>query len=234
MATQKPISQATMTVRITVLLVLVRLCGISVAQSCENAQVPRSLDHDARETAVGEAAWRVLARDGVTALSVRNVAAEAGLAASSLRYTFPTQAALRVFALELVARRAEERIRALPKGPTVRASVEERLRHLLPLDAERRLEMEVFLVIGTLALTDPVLRPVYDRASEGLRAGCVELLAALRTDPAYADLDVERETPRLHAVVDGLALHLVYQAPEDPTGWATDALARHLDSLATG
>ncbi|QIS45996.1 TetR family transcriptional regulator [Clavibacter capsici] len=221
-----------MTVRITAGLFLVRVCGNTLAQSCENGEVPRSLDHDARETAVGEAAWRVLVRDGITALSVRNVAAEAGLAASSLRYTFPTQASLRVFALELVARRAEARIRALPPGATVRASVEERLRHLLPLDAERRLEMEVFLVIGTVALTDPALRPVYDRASEDLRAGCADLLTALATDPAYAGLDVAAETPRLHALVDGLALHLVYQGPRDPTGWATDALARHLDSLA--
>jgi AcrR family transcriptional regulator len=221
-----------MTDRITASLFLVRVCEITLAQSCENGEVPRSLDHDARETAVGEAAWRVLARDGVTALSVRNVAAEAGLAASSLRYTFPTQASLRVFALELVARRAEARIRALPPGATVRASVEERLRHLLPLDAERRLEMEVFLVIGTVALTDPALRPVYDRASDDLRRGCAALLATLATDPAHAGLDVAAETPRLHAIVDGLALHLVYQGPEDPTGWATDALARHLDSLA--
>jgi AcrR family transcriptional regulator len=208
------------------------VCGITLAQSCENGEVPRSLDHDARETAVGEAAWRVLARDGITALSVRNVAAEAGLAASSLRYTFPTQASLRVFALELVARRAEARIRSLPPGATVRESVEERLRHLIPLDSERRLEMEVFLVIGTVALTDPALRPVYDRASGDLRSGCAELLTALASDPAYAGLDVAAETPRLHALVDGLALHLVYQAPEDPTGWATDALSRHLDSLA--
>jgi AcrR family transcriptional regulator len=221
-----------MTVRITAALFLVRVCGSTFAQSCENGEVPRTLDHDARETAVGEAAWRVLARDGITALSVRNVAAEAGLAASSLRYTFPTQAALRVFALELVNRRVEERIRSLPRGATVRESVEERLRHLIPLDAERRLEMEVFVVIGTVALTDPALRPVYDRSSAGLRAGCAELLTVLATDPAYAGLDVAAETPRLHAIVDGLALHLVYQGPEDPTDWATDALARHLDSLA--
>lgn len=195
--------------------------------------MPRTIDHDARETAVGEAAWRVLVRDGLTRLSVRNVAAEAGLAASSLRYTFPTQDSLRAFALELVNRRVRERVLALPRSGDARADVEERLRHLIPLDAERRLEMEVFLQIGALALTDEALRPVYDVSTEGLRTACEQLLGLLTTDPAYAALEVAAETPRLHAVVDGLALHLVRQGPDEPTAWAAEVLGRHLDSLRT-
>jgi AcrR family transcriptional regulator len=195
--------------------------------------MPRTIDHAARETAVGEAAWRVLVRDGLTRLSVRNVAAEAGLAASSLRYTFPTQDSLRAFALELVNRRVRARVLALPRTGDARVDAEERLRHLLPLDAERRLEMEVFLQIGALALTDEALHPVYDDSTDGLRLACEQLLGLLATDTAFTGLDVAEETPRLHAVVDGLALHLVRQRPDEATGWAAQVLARHLDSLRT-
>ena len=63
--------------------------------------MPKLIDHSQREVEVAEAAWRVLRRDGVTSLSVRNVAAEAGLATGSLRRAFPTQDALLAFSLEL-------------------------------------------------------------------------------------------------------------------------------------
>lgn len=193
--------------------------------------MPRLIDRNARERAVGEAAWRVVARDGVTRLSVRNVAAEAGIAAGSLRYLFPTQEALRGYVLDLVRQRAADRIRGMsPQGP-VRRAVEEYLAQLLPLDAERRVEMEVFLSVGALALADPVLRPAYERAHHDLREGCRQMLALLATDPDHPGLDADGETPRTHAFIDGLALHLIRQPAGESTAWATHELARHLDSL---
>ena len=54
---------------------------------------------------IAASAVRVLSTRGVGALSVRTVAAEAGLATGSLRRAFPTQDALLVFSLELVSRR---------------------------------------------------------------------------------------------------------------------------------
>ena len=194
--------------------------------------VPRLIDHAAREVEVAEAAWRVLSSRGVGALSVRTVAAEAGLATGSLRRAFPTQEALLVFSLELVARRVQERIRALDLTAPPPAPQTAVLLELLPLDAGRRLEMEVFLHLGSLAPGGGALREVYDVAHRELAEVAEGVLGSLvEAGWARADLDLPLETRRLHALVDGLALHLVRQDAAAPTSWAPDVLTAHLDGL---
>lgn len=191
--------------------------------------MPRLIDHRAREVEVAEAAWRVVVRDGVRKVSVRTVAAEAGLATASLRRAFPTQAALLAFCLGLVRERVTLRIAALPSDGDVVVVATRILRELLPSDTARRTEMEVFLQLGTLSLADPTLRPGYDGAHADLAALCRRFVLALRPG-----LDPELETARLHALVDGLALHLVRQPPAASTDWAARVLERHLAGLAPG
>jgi AcrR family transcriptional regulator len=196
--------------------------------------VPRLIDHAAREVEVAEAAWRVLSTRGVGALSVRTVAAEAGLATGSLRRAFPTQDALLVFSLELVARRVRERVDALDRTAPPPAPQTAVLLELLPLDAGRRLEMEVFLHLGSLAVGGGALRQVYDTAHRELAEGTARVLGSLvEAGWARPDLDLPIESRRLHALVDGLALHLVRQDAGAPTDWAPDVLTAHLRSLST-
>lgn len=195
--------------------------------------MPRLIDHRAREIELAEAAWRVVRRDGVRTVSVRTVAAEAGLATASLRRAFPTQAVLLTFCLDLVRERVLRRMGALPLVGTPREVALRILAELLPLDVERRAEMEVFLQIGTLALTDAGLRPVYDAAHVDLAAACRRVLdkldAARELRPG---LDLDRESRRLHALIDGLALHLIRDQPTADTGWAVVILGDHLQNLA--
>jgi len=194
--------------------------------------VPRLIDHAAREVEVAEAAWRVLSTRGVGALSVRTVAAEAGLATGSLRRAFPTQDALLVFSLQLVARRVQARVRALDLTAPAPAPQTAVLLELLPLDAERRLEMEVFLHLGSLSAGGGPLREVYDSAHRELAEAARSMLTSLvEAGWARADLDLPLEARRLHALVDGLALHLVRQDAAAPTAWATDVLTAHLRAL---
>ncbi|GAA2552334.1 AcrR family transcriptional regulator [Neomicrococcus aestuarii] len=195
--------------------------------------MPKLIDKAVRERWVGEAAWRVVVRDGITKLSVRNVAAEAGITAGSLRYLFPTQETLRAYVLDLVRQKVVDRIAATQPRQSIRLTVDSYFSQLLPLDAERRVEMEVFLSVGVLAFTDPVLRPAYERAHRDLQEGCRQILALLATDPRYAELDPEAETARTHAIIDGFALHLIRQHQDEDNDWAMKELARHLDSLAT-
>ncbi|MGW8566314.1 TetR/AcrR family transcriptional regulator [Isoptericola sp. NPDC055881] len=187
--------------------------------------MPQRLDRDERRRQVSQAAWRVLVRDGLEALSVRNVAAEAGLPQSSLRYTFPTVASVRERAVSLVVERLRERVDAVdvaaPGGP--RAV----LAQLLPLDAERRTEMEVYLALGTAAMTDPGLREGHRAAQDAVRDVCAGALAALAGGPAP-----DGAVRELHALVDGLALHVVRQDPDADPGWALDVLDAHLARTA--
>lgn len=189
--------------------------------------MPARLDREERRRQVSEAAWRVLVRDGLEALSVRNVAAEAGLPQSSLRYTFPTVASVRERAVALVVERLRARVDAIDgTGP---AWARDALAQLLPLDAERRTEMEVYLALGTAAMTDPALREAHRAAQDGVRDVCTRALGALTGHAP--ETAVVRE---LHALVDGLALHVVRQDPDADPSWARDVLDVHLGRLAGG
>ena len=201
--------------------------------------MPRTVDVDDRRRIVGEAAWRVLVRDGPTEVSVRKVAAEAGLPPSSLRYTFPTQASVRDAAVELLVSRLRERVDRAAAATGGRDAARAVLLELLPLDDERRAEMEVTVAFAALALTDPSLRTAHEQTHAAVHDVCALALAHLGApgvagaagvpDAAeLADVDVELT----HAVVDGLALHLLAQAVGTDASWAVTALDAHLALLA--
>ncbi|MET0235066.1 MAG: TetR/AcrR family transcriptional regulator [Kibdelosporangium sp.] len=183
--------------------------------------MPRRMNPDQRDRTVVEAAWRVLTRDGLTALSVRNVAAEAGLPPSSLRYTFPTQASVRERAVEAVLDRLRHRVASIPDHPGGRRWAHAALLELLPLDDERRTEMEVTLALGAAAMTDPALRASFDSVNTVVRAVCAQAATAL-------GLHEEADIDHLHALIDGLALHLVRRTRGASTDWALKVLDTHL------
>ncbi|MBT1672599.1 TetR family transcriptional regulator C-terminal domain-containing protein [Curtobacterium flaccumfaciens pv. flaccumfaciens] len=188
------------------------------------------MDVDERRRTVSEAACRVLVRDGLGALSVRNVAAEAGLPPSTVRYTFPTQASVREHTITLVFDRIRERIDAIPDDLTPARRARRIVLELLPLDEERVVELEVYLALGNAALTDVGLRPTLDRTVAAMRTWCEEVLGLLGVP---AD-DREYEACRLHALLDGLALQVVRLAPGESGDWAIDVLDRHLDGVTAG
>jgi AcrR family transcriptional regulator len=172
--------------------------------------MPKQVDHSARREELAAALWRLVVREGIEAASLRRVAAEAGWSAGSLRHYFATQTQLLAFAMELVVQRVTARVTAPLPWPDVRESARRTLHELLPLDDERRAEMQVWLAFTMRSLTDPELRPLRDAAHSGLRALCRDVVAALGA------ADPEREGQRLHAFVDGLALHAIL-APDVTT-----------------
>lgn len=190
--------------------------------------MPRSIDLEERRRTVSDAACQVLARDGLGALSVRNVAAEAGLPPSTVRYAFPTQASVREHAITSVFDRTRERIDAVPADLPPRAWVRAVLVELLPLDEERVVELDVYLALGNAALTDAGLRPTLDRVVAEMREWCERVLGVLDVPEA----DREYEACRLHALLDGLAMHVARLAPGEAGDWAIDVLDRHVDGVA--
>lgn len=173
------------------------------------------IDPHQREREIAAAALRVLERDGIAGVSVRAVAAESGLAIASLRRAFPTQAALRRFCLAEIRSRAGARIRAVEGEGMARAVGV--LEELLPLDAERRLELVAQLQLGLLAITDESLSGEARALHDDVRGVCRAVLAVTAPDDGAGDLD--DAAARLHAFLDGLALHAL-TAPDE-----TDAAA---------
>ena len=93
-----------------------------------------------------------------------------------------------------------------------------------------------------LALTDPSLRTAHEQTHAAVRDVCALALvhldaggaasprpaggAASTPEPAHVDVELT------HAVVDGLALHLLAQAVGTDASWAVTALDAHLALLA--
>ncbi|MCE1180309.1 MAG: TetR family transcriptional regulator [Micrococcales bacterium] len=188
--------------------------------------MPRLIDHEARATEITEAAWRVLVRGGVPAVSVRNVAEEAGLATASLRRSFPTQSDLLVACLALLEERVGGRIRALPQRDALEWAIDA-IAETVPLDATRRVEMEVHLALGAAAFADERLATAFQRSLQGLQRLSEQIVAMLA--PGMPPARLRRAALHLAALVDGLALRILHGGqPRD----AMAVLREHLRALA--
>lgn len=199
--------------------------------------MPRQVDHDERRHHLAQAVWRLAARGGLEDVTLRRVAAEAGVPARQLQYYFGTRERLLLGALEILnadaEQRAARRTDALGPDPSPRAVVRAVLHELLPLDDERRAAQVVHAAYFVRFLTDPVLGPSVRDAPPALE----ELVASLlRHGQELAhvptDLDAETEAAFLVAGAQGLSppVLLGQCAPER----AVELLDRQLDRLFTG
>ena len=199
--------------------------------------MPKIVDHDARREEIAQALWRIVRRDGIPAVSVRTVAAEAGSSTGAVRYYFPDQAGLLSFAMELVSRRVSDRLDKLePTGPPSNWALRY-LEEVMPLDEERLAEFEVWLAFVAQARTESEaggLRAYLTPVHESLRSLCRTVLDGMAgAGVLKAGLDLEAETDRLHALIDGLSLHATMQPERATATRVTDLLRVHLDGLRT-
>jgi AcrR family transcriptional regulator len=169
---------------------------------------PRRVDHAERRRHVAAAVWRIVRRDGVAGVTVRRVAAEAGLSMGALRHFFTTQDELLAFSMRLIGERVRGRLGKLPPDEDVRASVRRALCEVLPLDDERQAEAEVWLAFVGFARSRPQLAALATTVDDELRQLMRRIVDALAaTGRLRPGADPALEAERLHAVVDGLALH---------------------------
>lgn len=197
--------------------------------------MPSRIDREARKAELAEAAWRVILRSGVSAVSVRTVAEEAGLAVGSLRHVFPTRTELLMFSAELMMERVYERIVNLPRESSAEDYVLTVVKNLVPFTEQTRAEMDVNVALIAEAAAVPELKTLRDAAHGQLASACTRLAALLREeDPEAPGPEATRNGQRLHALTDGLALHLMHRdAPEDKDR-AIEILRDEIRSISGG
>lgn len=192
------------------------------------------VDADSRRAEVADALFRLAVREGLHRVSLRTVAAEAGLNVGSVRHYFDNQAELMRFAMRSVIERVSARLTAKVdalgdvgalSAAERRAKRVELLAELLPLDDVRRAEVTVFLEFVGAARTDPGLADLARESALGTRALVRRTLTAL--DLPDLDAEVLRLTALLHGLSLGGVLH--------PDLWPADAtlavLRNHLEAL---
>lgn len=194
--------------------------------------MPKVVDHEQRRRELAHAVWRVIRRQGIEEASVRAVALEAGWSPGALRHYFRTQSELLAFAMRLVVERIEGRIAAIDLATDPREAVEQVLHELLPLDDERRAENEVWLAFTARALIDPALRHQHNEVHAALHQACATSLQTLATGGhANAGQAPGLETERLHALIDGLAVHTALRPDLMKPEQIVAVVRLHLDAL---
>lgn len=169
-------------------------------------------NHDERRTAVLTATWRVIARCGIEATTIREIAREADCSVGSLSHYFKSKDDILRGALDMADSHVADRVNAISAELAPEQALREALTQALPLDEERALELTLDVNFWARALNHPPLRTMQHHDHDRWRAvviGLVErCLAAGVLPPARRAEDV---ADVLVAFVDGIGLQaLVY------------------------
>lgn len=203
--------------------------------------MPKQVDPEARRLEVVDAVFRVVVRDGLERASLRTVADEAGLNIGSVRHYFAGQQELMRFAMQAMIDRVGTRLLrrvdefgeagALPPADQ-RQRATDLLAELLPLDEDRYAEVAVFIGFVTAARTNATFAELAAKTARGTRALIRRTLARLQqTTGIRPDLDLDTETERLTALIDGLCLNAVLHPGLTGPDTCAAVLRSHLESL---
>lgn len=172
--------------------------------------MPKLVDHSARREQIADALLNVVARDGLAAVSLRNVAAEAGVTAGMVQHYFASKDEMMSFAMQEAGARYEQRIRSsvaslgpgAAPGDTLRAV----LANFVPRSEGELHDGRISLEFQAYAATRPDLSRHLQEGEEQLRAWLGQLLAAA------AGLGTEAATVRatgLLATAEGLGVQVI-------------------------
>lgn len=154
-----------------------------------------------------EALWRVVARDGAHEVSVRHVAAEAGMPKSSIGHYVGTMPQLLGLAVDELVQENTDYVLSLDLFDLDLDKATEVLYTLIPVSERRRHMSGVWLLLAAQAGADPEFADVLHRLNVSVAEGIADLLSGMQqrglVDPRR---DIATETRRIHALIDGLAL----------------------------
>lgn len=188
--------------------------------------MPRVVDHGQRRGEIAEALWRIAAREGLEAVSLSRVAAEAGVSKGRVQHYFASREELLAFTATLLYLRVDERIAtALAEAAerdTPLALVRALLAGMLPLDEEGRTDALVGSAFLVRAVGDPEMREAYRAGNRLAVEGLTAKLAAARV------VDPDHEATRLFLLARGLteSLLLGEHTPESALAVVDRELAR--------
>ncbi|MEU7610318.1 TetR family transcriptional regulator C-terminal domain-containing protein [Micromonospora sp. NPDC049204] len=186
--------------------------------------MPKKVDHQERRTLIADALMRVAADQGLEAVSLRHVAAEAGVSAGMVQHYFRTKDEMMAFALSVVRERNQirvtEALARLGVDPPPRLLLRTMIAALLPLDEGTRDDGRVALAFLAYTAVRPAAAPSLREGTRQLTGFIAGVLPDRHGDAAAAGL---------LALMEGLGVYLLggqYTAEQ-----ALDALDAHLDLL---
>jgi AcrR family transcriptional regulator len=195
--------------------------------------MPRQVDHQERRETIARALWRVVEQRGVSYLTMREVAQEAGISLGQLQHYFGSREAMLVFAMDFAAEqstlRVTEGLALLGERPHPREVLRLMLVEMLPLHPDARATSRMSAAYVLEALHNP---GIHARARDGIAHGrsVVEQLVrqAIADGRIAPDRDPVIETDLLLALTGFTTL--LELGVIEPEG-ALAAVDQHLDRL---
>lgn len=169
--------------------------------------MPRQVNSDERRRDIALAVYRVVARGGLEAASMREIAREAGCTTGTLTHHFADRHELLDHAVGMAVEESMQRLVATARTRGLR----EALTEFLPLDEQRRQENAVWLVGIAAATRDPALADRLSRRYAAANALLGEELRArlVATGRDAADEEVSMLVDEVLSAVDGIAVYAV-------------------------
>ncbi|GHD09541.1 hypothetical protein GCM10010313_30430 [Streptomyces violarus] len=196
--------------------------------------MPRQVDYEERRLRIAEAVCALIARSGMEAVSLRDVATEADVSMGAVQRCFHTKEDMLLFALEHVSQRvserADQRIAAASTPQAASTLLSHTLAELALLDEASKTQAHVWLAFVSRAPAGErlpaVLRDTYGKLHD-LIVWLIRYGQDTQEIPEH--LDAVQEAHTLLAVADGLTVHVLagHHSPEV----ALAVLQRHVDHL---
>lgn len=189
--------------------------------------MPKIVDHNERKKLIAKATWKIISNEGLQGASVRSIAKEANLSLGAVRHYFSTQDELIEFALKLVEEQVTERINELTKQPLPPKEMALKiLMEVIPTSADKIIEMQVWLEYISYKIRKNELEN--DTVYEGIKTLMHKL-----NDAGFLreDISLDEEIVHLHALVDGLALHVLMGSVNLDEKGIEKLIKRELDRL---
>ena len=164
--------------------------------------VPKLVDHDVRRREIAQAVWAVIAERGIEGVTLRSVAAEAGVSVGRIQHYHASREELVRDSCRELLKAATQRFEAAGDATPV-----ERLRRLIlgriPTTPEFAIGTSIWLAYEAKSVDDPVIAELVQRG----HAGGVRETAALLGECGVTD--ASSVALRLMATAEGLAIRVL-------------------------
>ncbi|MDZ7915135.1 MAG: TetR/AcrR family transcriptional regulator [Rhodococcus sp. (in: high G+C Gram-positive bacteria)] len=197
--------------------------------------MPRIPDPTRRRAEIAEALVRVASRDGLQAVTMRSVAAEAGVSLRLVQYYFTSKEELLVGTLQHLEQGSQERwaqrLADLPSPPQPRSIIDTFTSEALPTDEPSSMFHLVWMSYAVMAMTNTHIarRPSLSSIDRIERQLTGALQRAIDADELVPDCDPAIEAARLVTLVNGLGTSIL--VGQHSVDRATEVLTYHLDRL---
>ena len=183
--------------------------------------VPKLVDHDVRRREIAQAVWAVIAERGIEGVTLRSVAAEAGVSVGRIQHYYASREELVRDSCRELLKAATQRFEAVDDDTTPVEKLRRLVLGRIPTTPEFAIGTSIWLAYEAKSVDDPVIAELVQRG----HAGGVQEAATLLGECGVTDASAV--ALRLMATAEGLAIRVLVGGlePRGATGLLENLIA---------